>query len=353
MKAHIGSLVRCVTPSLLGVTLLSSFSTQEPPSPGTLVANQSLAIPSGLPSSFQVRLLLDQEDCVLDLQSHNVRALEYRLYIPDHLGQLLMTAPAAPSTYSGTIAGRNGSRVAGWLSADGLHAVVLDGESAWVVEPEAGAARRGSHLVGRSFDLPALGVALGVAQGTWDDASGRQAPSGAAEGSEPVLIQIAYDADSVYLADHGGDVQAAQAAIEGTMAQSFLLYEHYAGVQYEVSGAVIRTSENDPYIKLSSVNYALTWLDMLSQQWNTPGPLDPERGIPRDLVHLFTGHSGFARGEVGHATGRAVCEMRSAYSVSANQTSSAHNMVILGPQLPVLASTLAVVFLPAREEAGR
>ncbi len=285
-----------------------------------LPQDQVLAIPASLPAGFEIGIVLDGDYRVLDLEFHEVRTPGYRLYVSDASGTRRVANPPPSTTYRGALAGRPGSSAAGWLSPTGLHALILDGNGAWYVSPSEAAARYDVHTVRRvdEVDLPPIGCGVEPEREVLGDERG--APPPALKSTTLGLAKIAYDIDSAFV-NTVGSVAAAQAEVEGRIALGSLIFERDILAQYTITGGMIRTTGNDPYIDvygLDSSDDMGEWLFFHKQHWNTTSP---EKDIPADLVHLFIGYPPL--GEiVGLANGK-VCVNFDHFAMSLRSTSPA------------------------------
>ncbi len=321
----IGLRSRRLALGLLASLVVSAASAQEPLSaPGTL---QSLTLPVGLPYTLEFRVMLDGAAREIILHKRSIRSADYAGFISDGAGGMRQLEPVAPSTYSGTIEGRPKSLVGAWLSKEGLHAAIVDETGAWLVEPASGNTQRELHRVMRFDEIPASKIMCGTVQSAYRDAVDHGTGSGAAADTVVKVAEVAYDADSVLLAIYDDDEEALQASIEGMIAQSSVIYEFYFGIQYEISGAVIRTAEDDPYadLGLTSSSGVLFWLDAFQTQWNT---VEPEASIECDLAHLFSGYTAFLDGS-GYANLSAVCNDESHYAISSHKTNHGYDQLWL------------------------
>jgi len=295
-------------------------------SPGTV---QSFAMPTDLPLSVELGVMLDGEPVEIMLSKRTVRAIGYEGYVAEADG-LRVLDPVATSTYRGAIEGRPGSLVGAWLSPDGLHATIVDAAGAWVVEPAGGA--RDLHRVMRFDEIPSDGFECQVIAAAYNSATERAgASAGGAAETGLALAEIAYDADSVMLSRFA-DSSALQSAVEGVIAQSSVIYEYYVGIQYAVSGAVVRTTANDPYLAqgLGVGSNPSTWLSAFRTRWNYSA--NPEAGIDCDVAHLFTGH-GSLPGASGIAYLGVVCNDNWHYGLSTYPGSSAILLRIFSHEL--------------------
>ncbi|MHC4429778.1 MAG: zinc-dependent metalloprotease family protein, partial [Planctomycetota bacterium] len=175
---------------------------------------------------------------------------------------------------------------------DGLHAMILmpDGARMWI-QP-AGSLVEGAadnlHAVYHDTDvLPSAGV-CGVNE-AW--LAERQAPPGGDDAplggggagtggcSQPLVAELACDADFEYFQDWGS-VPGVENRINTVINVCNLQYESDVGITHEIVTIIVRTSEPDPYTTTSPG----ALLDQLQLEWTTN-----QAGVARDVVHLFTG----------------------------------------------------------------
>jgi hypothetical protein len=273
-----------------------------------------LSEPGIAPQRLTVPVVVDGKEHRLVLQRHSLRSAGFLLYTQGADGTLEEAFPPAPRTYRGTIEGRRGPRVAASLTGSGgiRVLVALDPERSLVLQPAAdvlpGADPR-LHVVFRSADayLPEDNL-CGVLEPPDDDRLHVHVPDEIRPlaGGGPSVCEIAFDADYEFFERNGYDVGTSLADIESVLNNVSLIYERDAGITYSISGAIVRTSEPDPYGSEDPYQLLYDFQD----QWNAH-----HGSIPRDTAHLVTGKA-LSGGILGVAYIGVVCNTPYAYGFS-------------------------------------
>jgi hypothetical protein len=273
----------------------------------------ALDVPVEPVDSFVTVVELDGVTHALHLDLHSMRAPDFRALIQDATGDLIEVDPPAPRTYEGFVKGIDGSRVAASLTLDGeLSALVeLDPDHLYTVEPASSVVEgsdRSLHVVYRSDDVvhrPEFRCGV-------EDATPRESLEDAGEeGIAPFTTlvrtaEIAFDADYEYYLLNGSSVSQTIADMESVMNGVEVIYERDVGINYEVTYAIVRTSEPDPY----STSNPQSLLYQFQNYWNAN-----YNSLRRDVAHLFTGKNIGASGAIGIAFLSAVCSQPDAYGL--------------------------------------
>src|SRR5688572_8460920 len=99
---------------------------------------ESLALPAGAADELELDVVLDGVRRRLVLQAHSVRSERFELRVQGPDGSVRTVAAPPPATYTGTVLGDEGSRVAAGRVAEGVKAIVVAGDGrAWYVQPLA------------------------------------------------------------------------------------------------------------------------------------------------------------------------------------------------------------------------
>ncbi len=245
----------------------------------------------GVPGIPQiVTVPIEGEWFTLFLAPSEVRSADYQLLVQLEDGSLVPAPIGETRTMRGSLLEVPGSRAAGSLLEDGLHAVIdLDGQRYWIepVDSSLAHALPGDYLLYRSDDVQPVEATCGT-QGDLIGpevirGAGLGAPSAGADGGvaggTPCVAQLACDADFEYYNDYG-TVAAVEARINSVINTVNLQYESQIGVTHEITAIIVRSTEPDPY---SSSN-AETLLNQFRDHW-----LGNQTSIQRDVAHLFTG----------------------------------------------------------------
>lgn len=294
-------------------------------------AQVSLELPQGLPETISVEVERDGRMLVLDLERYSVRAPGFRLRsFADGLTTLVPPPPA--TTYRGRVRGEE-ITVAGSLGRDGLSVRAFPKEGmGWTLRPvaiiELGASRADHVLIeggdwpaGRDcgasdappFAMDASGQAAPAGGGLGDSAQrrrpglpgGSERPSPAwCGGTGMKLAQIAFDVDQEYYRDHGSDLAAVLANVEGLLAEVDAYYARDALITYEITDIIVRTT--DFYLPDATTG---SLLGLFRDEWNAN-----QTAVVRDIAHLMTGQP--APGLAGLAYVGVTCNLAWCYGWS-------------------------------------
>ncbi|MFG0317301.1 MAG: IPT/TIG domain-containing protein, partial [Planctomycetota bacterium JB042] len=263
----------------------------------SLVQPEILASTSAGPggASLDVVVELDGSPVALALAPRSLRSPAFQLLVVD--GDEATSIPPPPSaTYRGTahVPGAEGyGTVTASVGPDGLTAFVVRPDGArFVLRPLAG-------LVDGAPDGTLLAYPAGAAPPSI-------APELAAFAAGSTVVELGIDCDVEYYQANGGTVIGTLADVETVMNEVSAIFDRDAGVVFELTTVVVRTSEPDPY----TFTIAAALQNQFKSEWsNSLG------AIHRDLAHLITGRDldGSVRGA---AFTSSVCSMSSGYSVS-------------------------------------
>ncbi|MBL8726741.1 MAG: IPT/TIG domain-containing protein [Planctomycetes bacterium] len=275
---------------------------------------QDLVVPSNLPATVAVDVVLAGSVERLVLRQHEVRAPGFQLVERSAMGETVLVPPPCV-TYRGEVLGDAGSEVAASLRDGSLTAWIRRGSGdLWLiqavreVQPTAGAA---AHVVYRGSDSSNRNGRCGVTgnvTGTLPAPPGTDAVYG---------CQLAIEADFPYYQLNGSSVTATQNDITSVVNAMDVIYRRDTQIALQL-GTVIVNSTADPY----SSSVAGTLLNQFGSYWNS------NRGsVARDVAHLFTGRQmgAASSGTIGIAFLGVVCNLGSAYGVSQSRWSTNWN----------------------------
>ncbi len=270
------------------------------------------ADPAGLAGDAERRftVVLDGEPRTVVLRPHSLRAADCVAFVVGADGVQVPVPLPAPRTWRGTVAEVPTMAAAATIHADGRVTALLHDPTGdtWAVEPmtaDVPGLPAAVHAVYRPEDIRPDGSRCGVTAGL--DMLRRQPARGepgfvdplelrahrvdlgaghaeAAESSFGGLdssAQIAFDADYEYYLLNGSDEDATIADIDTVMNAVGIIYGEQAGICYETTGYIVRTTPNDPYVVTDPVDAIFEFLD----EW------EANVTIPRDIAHLFTGRN--------------------------------------------------------------
>ncbi len=259
-------------------------------------ALQTLAVPMEGAGGFGVDVVIEERAYRLELRRHSVRANGFRVLEVRGDGSIIELAPERVTTYRGGVVGVEGSVVAGWLSPEGLHAVVHLGderEAVWI-EPDGGLG--GLHSVLRESERA---VEPGVCEGgirERRDGARDAGGGGGGCGGELCIAEIACDTDVEFESAWAGSTVA---RIEAVINAVNVQFERDTGIRHEISTIIVRTggAGTDPY----DATEAGAVLTEFSTEWE-----DNQGGVVRDAAVLFSGKE-FDGTVVGRAFVSSVC----------------------------------------------
>jgi len=247
----------------------------------------------------------DGQAVELALGRRSVRAPGFRLRIHDADGRTVTRSAPEPRTYRGSIVGDPASVVAGHLGHDGFYLRARTGAGeVWWIRPVA----PGLHQI---FDgdsdwpdpLRCGSDDLDTAPDLVVDDAQPAGAAGACPTSPLSLAQIAFDVDFPYYQNHGSDLAATIANVEGHLAVVDAHYARDALITYELTEMIVRTTRF--YVPDASNNL----LDLFRDEWNVN-----QTGVVRDITHLMTGQP--APGLAGLAYVAVTCNVAWAYGWS-------------------------------------
>lgn len=247
------------------------------------------------PQGMDVVVELGGVPTAIALSSRSIRSPGFQLLVASGEDVVAVPPPAA-ATYRGTVhvPGTDGS---GTASAS----VGANGLTAFVVRPD------GARFVLRPLaDLVAdapTGLLLAHAAGAGPSNLG-PLTSGYTAGSK--VIELGIDCDVEYYQANGGSVLATLLDVETIVNEVSTIFDRDAGVVFEITTVVVRTTEPDPY----TFTLAAALGNQFKSVWSNSLPT-----VHRDLAHLITGRDldGNTRGS---AFSSGVCSMSSGYGCS-------------------------------------
>lgn len=266
---------------------------------------EDVTIPTTAGSALSIPLMIDGAPCKLQLETHSLRAADFRVLVQDDLDGLREAELPDIRTYRGEVEGLGGARVAASVAEGRLSAVILLGDgSRWYVEPLDGlvnTAMQGiPHVVYCGTDVVEQAHQCGV-----DDNVGQLHTATA--NSDPVAGQtgpmrisdIAFDADFEFFQANEGSVSQTVFDIESVMNGVSLLYENELNITYEITVIVVRAFAVDPYTRI----IASELLTEFRNEWNSR-----MLHVHRDIAHLMTGRT-LANSIIGIAYRDSMCEV--------------------------------------------
>jgi len=257
----------------------------------------------------------------LELSPRSVRAegFEVRVQLAD--GSWELAEPEPVRTYRGVVLGEEGSRVAASMNEGRLSARILlaSGREWWIepLDPSPQGQQHDLHVLYQSDQVLDTGRSCGaellgpVGPGaTWSPGSSSSSGATASQAggayglAAGTTAEIACDTDFEYFSDYGS-VGAVQTRIESVINSVNIQYERDVDITHAITTILVRSSSNDPYTKKPADQL----LYQLRGEWNSNNA-----GIPRDVVHLFTGRS-LSGSTIGIAFLSAVCNLDIAYGL--------------------------------------
>ncbi|MHC4802308.1 MAG: FG-GAP-like repeat-containing protein [Planctomycetota bacterium] len=245
---------------------------------------QQLQVPAELVDEFEVDVNLDGVPHRLRLRSHSVRAKDFRLLVQGADGVIREVDAPPPCTYRGEVTGGQPGQVAASLVNGQIVATMLmDDGALWQMEPlskVAPQADHAAHVVYGDADMLPLQGFCGTEMLEVPDLP----TAGSAALGGPVMndvVQLAFDGDYEYYSiAHNSSIPDATADINTITNSMDMIYAAQAGINYNITTILLRTSEPDPYTQFSGSALLTEFAD----QWN-----NNHGGVVRDLAHLMTG----------------------------------------------------------------
>lgn len=275
-------------------------------------AIQELALPGTAGEPFTVTVMLDAQAADLVLMPHSVRSDKFQLLVQGADGKLVEHAPAPSATYRGWIADMPESIVAASLIDGELTATIHLGAGlpSWTVQPLSSAGvdgltgARGVHAVYDNGDMDTLDAECGT-----DDTETRLLPEslGPGDSLDPShkVCEIALDADFEFYGKNSSSVMATQNDMENIVNAVASIYDSTAGIHYEITTMIVRTTAADPYTTTGASGI----LNEVGAEWNAN-----QGAVQRDVVHMFTGKN-ISGSTIGIAWLNVICNKSSAYGV--------------------------------------
>lgn len=274
---------------------------------------QQLSIPVAVRAPLNVTVSIDGRPVQLKLAPVSNRAESFAVFAARD-GQLQRFDAPAPRTYRGTIEGRHDTGVAATISNGELHAVIIENNELWSVQP----ASRQARVVDRSWHVIYKGA--DVLPGPWTcgaDADGlpqprpQLQPARGFSTSCTSVAELAIDADHEYYVLNNSSLADTVMDIETIINEVNLLYGFQVGINHAITDIVVQTTLADPFTQTSPGAV----LDEFTTYRNgVPYPTNP---MP-DVAHLFTGKE-IAGSVIGVAWLNAVCNDNFHYGFSQSQ----------------------------------
>lgn len=291
-------------------------------------------LPSGVPATFSVAVPFKGRTVTLSVAKWSNRGDGFQVLVDRGNGSLERVADPEIRTYSGSIDGDPGSRVAVSLlplGRDGSNVIVgmvheSDGTS-WAIQPMSelvggsGVVPAGTHASFASEDcfMDGGGCALGrpgfpieayradalkaMADGMRGGrgSGGGGGDEGGVAGTTPWQVEVACDTDFEFFQRNSSQVPTTVNDIELVLNNVNTVYDRDVNIVFEIGTIVVRSTSSDPYTS-TTMDGRLT---EFGNKWSTA----PESGIFRDISHLFSGFSytGSASGTLGIAYLGGVC----------------------------------------------
>lgn len=284
--------------------------------------------PAGTPSSFSLWLPIGGVERLIQLEPVSLRTEEFRVFVTGPRGEFHEIQPPLPRTLRGVVHGSPSARVFGSLLDDGLHLLIqgvdddLDGDDRDVLVVQPVGAGGEHRLFPAVNELPEgfcgvtgdehLPLDLGdfeVPRGSGGDWGG-----GVAGTSCQRLIEMAFDADFQFYQSNGSSVPNTIADMENVFAGVQTIYGDQLDVPFLIGTIVVRTTTGLPY----DTNNPSDLLGKVAAEWSTN-----LAGVPRDLVHLFTGKN-LSGSTIGIAYTPGAC-VGAGYSLSQSKWSLIYN----------------------------
>ncbi len=269
------------------------------------------------------------EEYWLELEPFNIRSPNFSVVVFDEEGVPEFLEAPAPNTYRGIARGPRGDIGAVRVAVENGS---MEGTIFWnhtdsftTIQPLSEfshTALASEHIVYDSQDIrPHDGICGTDIYGTpiepghvHDSGNGPTiAPSTRGDVFRYDVMEIAIDADSLYFAQNGNDVDRTLKDIESVMGVVDEIYRRDVDIGFEITVIILRmTAGTDPYDAPANRN-ASTLLGRFRGIWNNSNR--EERKIRRDLAHLFTGHN-LNGSTIGIATLGVVCSKTSGFGLS-------------------------------------
>ena len=251
--------------------------------------------------AVEAEIMINGQQLMIEMHSHSVRSSNFVLLEQIDDGSLVERVADSPRTVLGTLKGNKGSRIIGCLLDEGLAAkIVMRNGQVMFIEPIGTKLKdpefAGRHILYRSDDtLPHAGKCgiEGAPLHRFENvrianqrSSRFRRPStppvsnGTTPGGGGIQVaELAVDADFEYFSDYGS-VQATLDRMELIVNIVNNQYEDDVEISHVISGAIVRSSANDPYTSSDP----LTLVNQVRAEW-----LTNQQSIQRDVAHLFTG----------------------------------------------------------------
>jgi hypothetical protein len=257
------------------------------------------------------------KDLVVELQPNSVLAENFELREYTSLTEYRLADRPEDTTYTGTVAGVEGSRVAMSILPEGLLGAIFlpDGSTVWV-QPLS------EYLPGAPAEMHVVYAGEDSSCGGFCDTPMKPRPDGHGQGGYDPRGQcggtycealVACDADFQYYQARGNSSTATTSRITAIINVVNHQYQRDVAITHAVGTILVRTTAgSNPY----SSNDSATLLGQIRTHWNAN-----HAAISRDTVHLFTGRE-IDSNVIGRAYVGVVCDLSNAYGFSQSDFST-------------------------------
>jgi hypothetical protein len=275
---------------------------------------QELTIAQRAADSITTPVEINGQPWTLVLTKKSIRSPDFQVLVQvDQTGVLLPVEAPPVITYKGYVEEQPGAEVRASFQDGKLNAIIYTLEGNYGIQPlsELGFTHAGSrHAVYKASDWINKGD---YTCGT-DEARHRFAGADrvvrlddSTRGTGLKIADIGVDADFEYYQLNASSVSATVQDMEIIINGVETIYENECGITYELTTAIVRTVEPDPY---TATDPGVLLTNQFQANWNS----SPQSFIRRDLAHLFTGKN-IDGSVIGIAYLGVVCNTGSAYGL--------------------------------------
>lgn len=253
------------------------------------------AVASAADGSTTISLALDGTQHIVRLRPDSLRAPGFTVYVQREDGAVTKSEPPPSTLLRGTVDGDPASDVVATLSDRGLslRARLSNGDT-WIAQPAAAvhlAATDDTYVVYRDIDVESGEEGCSAHDEPYVAAKQkrprfRKANNGDVTASDPAaavtmkVAEIAFDVDYEYFVLNHSSIDETVLDVEDILARVTQIYEAEAGITFELTAVVIRTTAADPYFAPDAAGL----LAEFAAEWNAN-----MAHVPRDTAHLMTG----------------------------------------------------------------
>lgn len=262
---------------------------------------QKLAFDPAVDKSLAVTL--GGERTVLQVVPHDLRAPGYQL-LERRAGALVPVDFGPVTTFRGAVDGRPRSRVALQVDGSSVRALVVDGDTCWVVQP----LRDVDHRADASLHVVYRGLDVQQGRGHCGVAALASGVGTAAQSDSVYECELALEADHALFLANTSNTVATQNEVLGVLNAVDVIFQNGVTVAFQVPQMIVDVTP-DPY----TTSVASQLLGQVQSEWNTT-----YAGVGRDVMHLFSGRTigAASGGTVGFAFNATVCDPANAYGLS-------------------------------------